>query len=83
MISNELSKPYTTRTKKTMENYEQGYEEIFAKKKWYNVYNLSIIRKMIKQINGKWFVYKGKKILGRFGNEATAKVWEKIFVSKK
>ena len=57
MISNELSKPYTTRTKKTIDNYEQGWEEIFTKKKWYNVYNLSIIGKMIKQIKGKWIVY--------------------------
>ena len=83
MISNELSKPYTTRTKKTTENYEQGYEEVFAKKKWYNLFNLSIIRNMIKQIKGKWYVYKGKKKLGRFGNEETAKIWEKIFVTKK
>lgn len=83
MISNELSKPYTTRTKQTTERFEQGWEEIFAKKKWYNVYNLSIIAKMIKQIKGKWYVYKGKKKLGRFGNEETAKIWEKIFVTKK
>jgi hypothetical protein len=38
---------------------------------------------MIKKEKGKWIVYKGKKILGRFGNEETAKVWEKIFVTKK
>ena len=83
MISNELSKPYTTRTRKTMDNFEKGYEEIFTKKKWYNVFNLSIIRNMIKQVNGKWYVYKGKKKLGRFGNKETAKIWEKIFVTKK
>ena len=83
MISNELSKPYTTRTRQTTERFEQGWEEIFAKKKWYNVFNLSIIRNMIKQVNGKWYVYKGKKKLGRFGNEETAKIWEKIFVTKK
>jgi len=38
---------------------------------------------MIKKENGKWIVYKGKKKLGRFGNEKTAKVWERILGDKK
>lgn len=57
MISNELSKPYTTRTRETMDNFEKGYEEIFTKKKWYNVYNFSIINKMIKKVLGKFVLY--------------------------
>ena len=82
MISNELSKPYTTRTKKTIENYEQGYEEIFAKKKWYNVYNFSIINKMIKKVLGKFVLYSkdGKKVLGKFGSEKSAKEREREVV---
>lgn len=28
----DVSKPYTTRTKETMENFEKGWEAIFGKK---------------------------------------------------
>ena len=32
-MSEDISKPYTTRTKETTKNYEEGWDRIFGKKK--------------------------------------------------
>lgn len=51
-------------------------------KKWYNIYNFSIINKMIKRVLGKFVLYSkdGKKVLGKFGSEKSAKEREREVV---